>query len=644
MNFGLSRDRVLILAVLLVSLVIIVRLFYLQVIDSQYKAVANSNALRYQVQFPPRGEVYDRNGEFLVQSKESYDLLVIPRDVVPFDTARFAEIIGVSKQEFQKELRKAYSYSRRSPSVIFKQLPKEIKHRLDEKSVKGFYTQYRTVRTYPRKLAGNLLGYVGEVNKRIIERDPYYKMGDYIGMSGMERAYEQELRGVKGIKIEMVDAYGMPKGAYNNGQYDTMAQPGLAITATLDASLQQLAEELMVGKIGSVVAIEPSTGEILVMASSPSYDPDLLVGRDRGNNYMKMVYEPYKPLFNRSVMSSYPPGSTFKLVNGLLGLQFGVASYTDLHPCHGGYTVGRGVACHAHGSPLNMVSATQTSCNAYFCYVLRDILDQGPRSQFTANYDRWREGVMSFGFGRHLGSDFTDELKGNVPTSDYYNKRYRGSWNSLTVISLAIGQGEMGTTPLQMANLASIVANRGYYYIPHVVKRIEGRDSIDARFYERNTTVVESAHFDPIVQGMYMAVNVPGGTASVAKVDGLDICGKTGTAQNPRGADHSTFICFAPRDNPKIAVAVYVEHGRFGASSAAPIASLIVEKYLTDTIKRVDLLERVKSMQIAYPMYYKPKSLDDPTPKTTNNPPAATPAKPISTIPKLNYPTIPKPQ
>lgn len=636
MNFGLSRDRVLILAVLLVSLIILVRLFYLQVIDSQYKAVANSNALRYQVQFPPRGEVYDRNGEFLVQSKESYDLVVTPRDVEPFDTARFAAIIGVSKAEFQKEFKKAYSYSRRSPSVIFKQLPKEIKHRLDEKSVKGFYTQYRTVRTYPRKLAGNLLGYVGEVNDRTIERDPYYKMGDYIGMSGIERAYEKELRGVKGIKIEMVDAYGVPKGSYNDGLWDTMAQPGLAITATLDASLQQLAEELMVGKIGSVVAIEPSTGEILVMASSPSYDPDLLVGRDRGNNYMKMVYDPSKPLFNRSVMSSYPPGSTFKVVNGLLGLQFGVASYTDLHPCHNGYTIGRGVACHSHGSPLDMISATQTSCNAYFCYVLRDILDQGPRSQFVANYDRWRAGVLSFGFGGHLGSDFTDELMGNVPTSDFYNKRYRGSWNSLTVISLAIGQGEMGTTPLQMANLASIVANRGHYYIPHVVKRVAGRDSIDSRFYERHTTVVESRHFDPIVQGMYMAVNVPGGTASVAKVEGLEICGKTGTAQNPRGADHSTFICFAPRDNPKIAVAVYVEHGRFGASSAAPIASLLVEKYLTDTIQRVDLVERVKAMEIAYPMYFKPKPPSDPNAKSASKPQPAIQPK------KLESPTIPK--
>lgn len=593
-----------VIAVLVVAAIIIVRLFYLQILDPQYKAVANSNALRYQVQFPPRGEVYDRNGEFLVQSKESYDLVMIPRDVEPFDTVLFAQTLGVSRDELVREMRKAASFSRRSPSVIFKQLPKEVKLRLDERMVKGFTTQYRTVRTYPRKLAGNLLGYVGEVNARIIERDPYYRMGDYIGMSGIERAYERELRGVKGIKIEMVDAFGVPKGSYNNGAMDTMAQPGMAIVATLDARLQQLAEELMVGKIGSVVAIEPATGEILVMASSPSYDPDLLVGRQRGNNYMKMVYDKTKPLFNRAVMSSYPPGSIFKVVNGLLGMQFGVAKYTDLHSCHMGYTVGRGVACHAHGSPLNMVDATQTSCNAYFCYVLRDILDRGGRKNIGANFDEWREGVMSFGFGRKLGSDFEDELRGNVPSSEFYDKRYRGSWNSLTVISLSIGQGEMGVTPLQMANLAATLANRGYYYIPHVVKSINGADSIDSRFRERQYTVVQAQHFDPIVEGMYRAVNVPGGTAGVARVDGLDICGKTGTAQNPQGADHSVFICFAPRDNPKIAVAVFVEHGRWGAAAAAPIASLLVEKYLTDTVKRADLVTRMKDMAISYPMYH----------------------------------------
>lgn len=600
-----TRFRALTIVLLAVAALLLGRLFYIQVVDGDYTQSARNNALRYQVQFPPRGEVYDRNGEFLVQSKESYDLMVIPRDVEPFDTTTFATTLEVDQALFRKEFAKAKSYSKRRPSVMFKQLPKEIKLRLDEKRIKGFYTVYRTVRTYPRKLAGNLLGYVGEVNDNILQRDNYYRIGDYIGLSGIEQAYETELRGTKGVKIEMVDAFGMPKGSYANGVYDTLSIPGSSITSTIDAKLQELAETLMTGKIGSCVAIEPSTGEILVMASSPSYDPDLLIGRERGNNYMKMVYDKTKPLFNRAVMASYPPGSTFKIVNGLIGLQEGVAQSIDLHPCNGGYTVGRGVKCHPHGSPLNMIEATKTSCNAYFCYVMRDILDNRRKyKNITESFTQWHDYVQSFGFGRKLGSDFLGELSGNVPTAESYNKRYRGSWNSLTVISLSIGQGELGTTPLQMANLAATVANRGYYYIPHVVKKIAGKDSIDRRFFEKNYTKVDPKHFDPIVEGMYRAVQEPGGTGHRIQVPGLDICGKTGTAQNPQGADHSVFICFAPKDNPKIAVAVYVEHGRFGASAAAPIASLLVEQYLTDTIKRPDMIESYKGLTINYPMYH----------------------------------------
>lgn len=611
MDRGFLKYNYLRLVLLAVGLIFCGRLLYLQVFSSELKTRADGNALRYQVQHPPRGEVYDRNGEFLVQSKESYDLVVIPRDVEPFDTMHFAEILGVDKELLIAELKKASAFSRRSPSVIFKQLSKDAKLKLDEKRVAGFYTQYRTVRTYPRKLAGNLLGYVGEVDERMIKRNPYYKMGDYIGMSGIEQAYEEVLRGRKGVKIEMVDTHGVPQGSYMNGQNDTLAEPGKAIIATLDAKLQELAETLMKGKIGSVVAIEPSTGEILVMASSPSYDPDLLVGRQRGNNYMQMVYDLRKPLFNRAVMASYPPGSTFKVVNGLLGMQFGVANATDTHSCYGGYPYGRGVKCHSHSPTLDMAGATQNSCNAYFCYVLRDILEHAGQGSIKLNYDKWREGVLSFGFGRKLESDFLSEKEGIVKTSDYYNKVYRGSWNALTVMSLSIGQGELGASALQMANLAATVANRGFYYIPHVVKKIEGQDSLAARFYKKNYTIVEGRHFDPIVEGMYRAVHEAGGTAQVARVEGLDICGKTGTAQNGQGADHSTFMCFAPRNNPKITVSVYVEHGRFGASAAAPIASLIVEQYLTDTIKRQDLKKRIEELEINYPMY-SPK----PLPKT----------------------------
>ena len=341
------------------------------------------------------------------------------------------------------------------------------------------------------------------------------------------------------------------------------------------------------------------------MASSPSYDPDEMVGRNRGNNYMKLLRDPRRPLYNRAVMSPYPPGSTFKVINGLIGLQEGVLTPGTTYPCHMGYTVGRGVKCHNHSSPLDLTGAVQNSCNAYFCYVLRNVVDNRKYGGIKNGFDVWADYVRSFGYGRKLGSDFLDERGGNVPSAEYYNKKYRGSWNSLTIISLSIGQGELGATPLQMANLAATVANRGHFRIPHVVKRIHDRDSIDARFYEEHYTKVDPKHFDPVVEGMWRAVHQPGGTAGIARVEGLDICGKTGTAQNPHGADHSTFMCFAPRNNPRIAVSVYVENGRFGATIAAPIASLITEQYLTDTITRPQLVDYVKNMQIAYPAYAK---------------------------------------
>ena len=604
MNIPSRRQQILYLGLFLVVLVV-GRLFWIQIVDSSYKEYARNNAMRYMVQYPSRGEVYDRNSEFLVQSTESYDLMVIPRDVEPFDTVFLAETLGVTVEDIRKALDKARRYSKRRPSMIFKQLPKEVKFKLDERHLVGFYTQYRTSRTYPRKIAGNLLGYINEVDEATIKRDPYYRMGDYIGKSGIEKSYEQYLRGKKGVKVELVDVYGMPKGSYADGRYDTLPVPGEAITCTIDADLQQLAEELMAGKIGSVVAIEPATGEILVMASSPSYDPDKLVGRDLGNNYMELLRNPRHPLFNRAVMSRYPPGSTFKVVNGLIGLEEGVSRPEDYHPCSGGYTVGRGVKCHTHYSPMNLVQATANSCNAYFCYVFRDILDNRQYGGIAkGGFDMWYDYVRSFGFGRKLESDFWDELAGYVPTKEFYDRRYRSRWNSLTVISLAIGQGELGVTPLQLANLGATIANRGHYYIPHVVKKIAGRDSIDARFYRKNYTKVDPKYFEPIVEGMWEGVNVAG-TGGRAYVPGLNICGKTGTAQNPNGADHSTFLCFAPRYDPKIVVSVYVEHGGFGGSAAAPIASLLIEQYLTDTIRRPELVRQMKEMTIAYPMYDK---------------------------------------
>ena len=601
----MDRVKILRATVVAVTIVIVLRLFYIQVIDERYKAHADNNVLRYMVQYPPRGEVYDRNGAFLVQSKEASDLMAVPREIKPFDTVAMSRILGIPVERIRKELLKANLFSRRRPSAIAKLLPKEVKLRFEEHGFPGFYTVYRTVRSYPTKMAGNLLGYVGEVNEKIVERNPYYRSGDYIGMSGIEQAYEEVLRGVKGVKIDMVDVHGIPKGSYMGGIYDTMPSPGVAITCTIDGRLQALAEELMQNKVGSVVAIEPATGEILVMVSSPGYDPDELVGRERGNNYMKLLGDPRRPLFNRAVMSSYPPGSTFKVLQGLIGMQEGTLVPSQTHPCYGGpkaYPFGRGMACHSHSSPRDLYGAIATSCNPYFCYEFRNILENKKYEDIGEAFDVWADYVRSFGYGRKLGSDFTGELNGNVPSAEFYDKRYKGRWNGLTVLSLAIGQGELGCTPLQMANMVATIANRGYYSIPHVVKRIHDRDSIDSRFYERHYPKVDARYFDPIVEGLYQAVN-GGGTGWVAAVPGLEICGKTGTAQNPHGSDHSTFFCFAPRNNPRIAVSVYVENGRFGATIAAPIASLVTEYYLTDTITRPEMVERVKNMQIAYPYY-----------------------------------------
>ena len=411
------------------------------------------------------------------------------------------------------------------------------------------------------------------------------------------------LRGEKGLKVNVVDVHGITQGSYQDGEADLQPIPGTAITTSLDADLQALGEELMRDKVGSIIAIEPATGEILVMVSSPGYDPDELVGRDRGNNYIKLLRNPRHPLFNRGVMSRYPPGSTFKLVNGLIALQEGVITPSQRYPCHGGYTIGRGVKCHNHPSPVSLQQAVQMSCNTYFCYALRNILDNNRYASTKDAFDVWNDYVYSFGFGRSLGSDLAGELSGFVPTRATYDRIYHGRWNSLTVISLSIGQGELGCTPLQMANLAAILANRGYYYTPHIVRHIDGRDSLDARFYEKHYTKVDPSHFGIVVEGMYDAVHKAGGTGRLAYVPGLDICGKTGTAQNPHGKDHATFLCFAPKDDPKIAVSVYVEHGGFGGSVAAPIASLIVEQYLTDTITRPALMDYIKQTRIAYPYY-----------------------------------------
>ncbi len=600
------RVRVLQAVVILIFLVILIRLFNLQVASSRYKGLADGNVIRREVLYPPRGEVYDRNGEYLVQSRECYDLMVIYREIKrsELDSAQLCRITGLSPAKLTRVLNNARMRPR-APFLVANYISSEEKLLFDEASFNGFYTVYRTVRQYPRAIGGNLLGYVGEVNASILERRPEYRAGEYIGMYGVESAYEDNLRGTKGVKMTKVDSHGAIKGSYSDGLYDTLPVQGQYLISTIDGRLQRFGEQLLEGKVGAAVAIEPSTGEILMMVSSPSFDPDDLVGRDRGNNYMDLLNDSRRPLFNRAVTSRYPPGSTFKLVQGLIGLQEGVLKPSQEYSCTGGFRYGnRILGCHEHPVRTDLHDAVAWSCNTYFCNVYRNILDNPAGGGVKKNYEKWKEYVDSFGFGRKLGSDFLNEGGGYVPDVAFYDKRYRGSWNALTVISLSIGQGELGCTPLQMANLAAILANRGYYYIPHIVKRVEGVDSLDARFYERQYTMVDSVHFEPIVKGMWSSVNDTGSTwRNNAYVEGLDICGKTGTAENPHGKDHSTFLSFAPLDNPKIAISVYVENGGFGATVARPIASLIEEFYLTDTISRPTLLKQVLDMEIKYPAY-----------------------------------------
>ncbi|MEG1649130.1 MAG: penicillin-binding protein 2 [Rikenellaceae bacterium] len=586
--------------VIAVTAIILLRLFYLQVIDDRYKLGASANAIRLVIQYPPRGEIYDRKGEFLAQSKEAYDLMITPIDVKQFDTLMLCKLLDIDKKELIDGITKAKRYSYRRPSILLKQLSKEAKMRFEEYTFPGFYTQYRTVRSYPFHTGGNILGYVGEVNDAAIKRDDYYKGGDYIGMTGIELAYESLLRGKKGAKQELVDVHGAPQGSYKNGMFDTLPVPGTSITSTIDLDLQLLGEEMMKGKIGSIVAIEPQTGEILMMVSSPTYNPDELIGRNRSKNYAEMVFSPQKPLFNRAVKASYPPGSTFKLAVGLAGLQDKVIKPTTVYSCHGGFYYGNKILkCHSHPPNVDFYYSIQTSCNNYYCNVYRAILENNAYKSTKEAYAGWREKMLSLGFGRKLDSDFLGELSGNIPSVEYYDRIYNGRWNALTTISLSIGQGEIGVTPLQLANFIATIANRGFYYIPHIIRSIGKDGKIDERFYKKNQTLIDKENFELVTEGMWRAVNV-GGTASRCAIPNMDVCAKTGTAQNPHGKDHSTFAAFAPRNNPKIAVSVYVENGGFGATIALPIAKIILEKYLLGEVKSVDILENIKNMTVYY--------------------------------------------
>jgi penicillin-binding protein 2 len=574
--------------VLVVAFFLIVRLFYIQVIDNSYKLSAENNSKRIETIYAARGLIYDRNKQLLVYNQPAYDLMIAPFELKSFDSTALCELLDIDIKRLRSGIaRVKIPKYRREPFI--KQLSSETYARLQEKLYKfpGFYVRSRTLRRYSREMAAHLMGYVGEVDEKIMEKNPYYVMGDYIGISGIEGYYEPFLRGEKGQKVLLVDVHGKVKGPYQGGRFDEDARVGMNFVCTIDARLQEYGELLMKNYKGSIVAIEPSTGEILVLVSSPAYDPSLLVGRQRSVNYRKLETDTLEPLFNRALMANYPPGSTFKPVNALIGLQENVININSTFSCHlGFYAKGVSVGCHEHASPLKLLQGIQNSCNSYYCNTLRRILEDPKYPSTTDAFNNWRNYVISFGFGNKLNSDFTNELRGFVPPASYYDRYYgEHRWSSLTIISLAIGQGELLMTPLQMANMTACIANRGTYYIPHIVRQIEGVDTLDRRFTTPHTVNIDTANFSIVVEGMYLAVNGgPGRTAGIAQLNNIAVCGKTGTAQNPQGTAHSVFVAFAPKDKPEIAISVYVEHGEWGASYAAPIASLMIEKYLTDSI------------------------------------------------------------
>ena len=577
---GNNRSRVLLAGLVVVAIILLGKLFYIQIIDDKYKINASNNSMVYDIIYPTRGIIYDRNGKIIVSNKVTYDILVTPREVTPFDTLLLASVLETSP-EFIKEKMAEYSRNRKKigyqSMVMLKQIKPETYMKFAEiqYNFPGFRGQVRSIRDYPVNAGGNLLGYVSEVDQKYIESHPgEYRSGDYAGKTGIEAAREKDLRGEKGYHIYLRNSRNQIERPYKEGEMDKEAVPGHDIVTTIDADLQQYGQELMKNKVGSLVAIEPKTGEILSLVSSPGVDVSMLA--DISQHYNEIIKDPHKPMFNRAVQAPYPPGSVFKLVNGLIGLQEGVLDMDMAYPCYQGYHFGsHKLGCHNHWSPLRLEEAIMMSCNGFFCYVLRNILENKKYKNIDEALDKWNDYVQSFGFGHKLGSDFPAELGGTLPIS--------------------IGQGEVGVTPLQIANLAAIMANRGWYKIPHIVKASEGVE-IDPKYNERQYTMVDTTNFKKVINGMWRAVNNGPGTgctAWVAAVDGLDICGKTGTAQNPRGADNSVFICFAPKDDPKIAVAAYVENAGFGATWAAPIASLLIEKYLKGETSRPDLENRV---------------------------------------------------
>ncbi|UKK56106.1 penicillin-binding protein 2 [Prevotella communis] len=587
-NYGLEYRRFVIAGVAtFIVIVYIIRLFTLQLMSDDYKKNADSNAFLKKIAYPSRGVIKDRNGKLLVYNQPSYDIMVVMNEARNhLDTLEFCEALGITREEFDermeaiKDRSKNPGYSRFTEQMFRSQLSDHDFSVLQEKMYRfpGFYVQKRSIRQYEYPYAAHVLGDVAEVSPSDIEEDDYYQSGDYIGKLGVERYYEKYLRGEKGVQILLRDAHGRIQGSYKDGELDRPPVPGKNLTLGIDIDLQALGERLLEGKIGSIVAIEPKTGEVLCMVSSPTYDPRMMVGRQRSKSHIELSRNSWKPLLNRSIMGQYPPGSTFKTTQALTFLSEGIITPHTAYPCYHGFVYkGLRVGCHGHGSPLPLVPALSTSCNGYFCWGLYHMM--GNRQKYPTvqvAMDKWRDYMVSMGFGYRLGIDLPGERRGLIPNAMFYDKAYKGSWNGLTVISISIGQGEVNATPLQIANLGATIANRGYFITPHVVKKIED-NKLDTLYTNRRYTMASRQAYEAVVQGMRSAAL--GGTChELAKYDFM-ACGKTGTAQN-RGHDHSVFMGFAPMDDPKIAVAVYVENGGWGATYGVPIGGLIMEKYL----------------------------------------------------------------
>ena len=611
------RQNLFFILIIIVSITFISRLFYLQIYDSKPYSIYEDNAIGKVYTYPKRGYIYDRNNKLLVSNQPSYDIMIIPGLVVDMDTTEFCELLKIDKNIFKNKFKKTSNYSKKIPSVFLAHISKEDYGFFAEKirKYKGFYIQKRNLREYNTKVGANVLGYVAEVNRRNIENDSFYSNGDIIGKQGVELSYEKYLRGKKGIKFIQKNRFNREIGSYNNGANDITAIAGRDITITIDSELQEYGEKLMNNKKGAIVAIEPKTGEILSLVSGPSYDPNLLVGRDRSKNYFSLYKDSiFTPLIDKSLLSNFPAGSPFKIINGLIGLQKGVINDNSTIFCNGSYVYGKNkksMKCHCSGGYKNIYNAISESCNSFFAETYVKIINKN--SNINSNFDDWSENVKSFGLGNFLNNDLPIGKKGVIPNSEFYNNWYPDfRWGALTTLSNSIGQGEILVTPIQLANMISVVANKGYYYTPHVIKNIDG-DSISDRFSQKKITKIEKKFYDKIEIGLFdVFVN---GTAKELKVKGIDICGKSGTAENftkingkkTQLTDHSIFVAYAPKDDPKIALAVVVENGYYGSTWAGRISSLMIEKYLKGNIKYKKRENSVLNKNL-YDEYIKPFS------------------------------------